>query len=294
MKTDGSSGSDRRLMLTRINTRPVFWPDQTLSALRLGRLEACEKELADLGGHGLFDAETTDTDAERLFSQSWYAEEEKKPRLHSIEEMRNHLLSITDNTINKKIETGRKVAYTPLSQSICNCDWDIVRNFLDTNKYPNLDLNIPNTNNTCPIQELLTKYKSDVFSSVCGDPRCLNKKLPGNEDERVRLFTEVLDRTDKRTLFTKSNHRKISVLQEALETFDMRYIKPIVDKMTDGGKSKFPDDFHISADELSPLYYAVELKFRLNTDPRKEFKKMKESHNIRWANFAVPGMTERS
>lgn len=199
----------------------------------------------------------------------------------SIEEMRNHLLSITDNTINKKIETGRKVAYTPLSQSICNCDWDIVRNFLDTNKYPNLDLNIPNTNNTCPIQELLTKYKSDVFSSVCGDPRCLNKKLPGNEDERVRLFTEVLDRTDKRTLFTKSNHRKISVLQEALETFDMRYIKPIVDKMTDGGKSKFPDDFHISADELSPLYYAVELKFRLNTDPRKEFKKMKESHNIR-------------
>ena len=80
-------------MLTRINARQVFWPDQTLSALRLGRLEACEKELADLGGHGLFDAETTDTDAERLFSQSWYSEEEKKPRLHSIEEMRKQVLS---------------------------------------------------------------------------------------------------------------------------------------------------------------------------------------------------------
>lgn len=208
------------------------------------------------------------------------------------EEMRNHLSSTTDNAINKRVETERKVAYTPLSQAICNCEWDIVRNFLDTNKYPNLDLNIPNTNNTCPILELLTKYKSDVFSSVCGDPRYLNKKLPESEDERVRLFTEVLDRTDKRTLFTQSNHRKISVLQEALETFDMRYIKPIVDKMTDGGKRKFPDDFHISADELSPLYYAVELKFRLNTDPRKEFKKMLESQNIRWDNFAVPGMTE--
>lgn len=72
---------------------PVRWADRTLSNLRAGRLEACEKELRDLGGRGLFDAETTDQDAERLFAQSYYAAEEKKPCLHSIEELRGRVLS---------------------------------------------------------------------------------------------------------------------------------------------------------------------------------------------------------
>ena len=80
-------------MLYKTDKRPASWPDQTLSALRIGRLEACEKELACLGGRGLFDMETTDMDAERLFSQSWYAEEEKTPRLHTVEEMRTQVLS---------------------------------------------------------------------------------------------------------------------------------------------------------------------------------------------------------
>lgn len=73
--------------------RPVRWTDRTLSILRASRLEACEKELAGLGGRGLFDEETTDADAERLFEESYYAEEEKAPRLHTIEEMRVRVLS---------------------------------------------------------------------------------------------------------------------------------------------------------------------------------------------------------
>ena len=73
--------------------RPVHWTDRTLSVLRAGRLEACEKELEGLGGPGLFDAETTDADAERLFSQSYLAEEDRSVRLHSIEEMRVQVLS---------------------------------------------------------------------------------------------------------------------------------------------------------------------------------------------------------
>ena len=79
----------------RLNTepRPVRWTDRTLSVLRTSRLEACEKELAGLGGFGLFDAETTDLDAERLFEESYYASEEKEPRLHSVEQMRMQVLS---------------------------------------------------------------------------------------------------------------------------------------------------------------------------------------------------------
>ena len=80
-------------MRLNTNSRPVRWTDRTLSVLRASRLEACEKELAGLGGCGLFDVDTTDMDAERLFEQSYYAEEEKATRLHSIEEMRIRVLS---------------------------------------------------------------------------------------------------------------------------------------------------------------------------------------------------------
>ena len=73
--------------------RQSGWPDRTLSILRARRLEACEREFEDLGGRGLFDAETTDLDAENLFDQSYGAEEEKPRRLHTIEEMRVAVLS---------------------------------------------------------------------------------------------------------------------------------------------------------------------------------------------------------
>ena len=73
--------------------RPEEWNDRTLTTLRTSRLEACEKELAGLGGSGLFDAETTDLEAETLFGQSYDLEEERKKRLHRIEEMRVAVLS---------------------------------------------------------------------------------------------------------------------------------------------------------------------------------------------------------
>ncbi len=71
----------------------MSWADRTLTVLRMSRLEACEKELAGLGGRGLFDAETTDADAERLFEQSYFAEEDRDVRLHTIEELRTRVLS---------------------------------------------------------------------------------------------------------------------------------------------------------------------------------------------------------
>ena len=81
------------MRLQRSNARPDSWADRTLSALRASRTEACEKELAGLGGVGLFDAEATDLDAERLFDQSWYAREEREKRLHTLEELRMRVLS---------------------------------------------------------------------------------------------------------------------------------------------------------------------------------------------------------
>ena len=71
---------------------PDAWTDRTLTMLRAGRLESCRKDLAELGGRGLFEEETTDLDAERLFEQSWMKGEEKVPRLHTVEEMRGKVV----------------------------------------------------------------------------------------------------------------------------------------------------------------------------------------------------------
>ena len=206
------------------------------------------------------------------------------------EEIRKTLEKVTDKTVNTRLPTNHNVAYTPLSYAICNCQWDFVQNFLDKTKFPSLDVNVPNTNNTYPICELLTKLKSNVYSTICGDPRYLKRTLPENEDERFSLFNEILLRTKENVLFTRSNHKKISLLQEALETFNIKYIKPIVDKMTNDGISKFPEEYRISADEVSPLYYAILLKRNLFTDFKDSLKMQNESPNILWKNLAVPGM----
>ncbi len=203
------------------------------------------------------------------------------------------LQHVTDKNINTRLSSERNVAYTPLSYAICWCEWNFVKDFLDPSKFPSLDVNIPNSNNTYPISELLTKYKSDTYSSVCGDLRYLNRTLPRTEEECLELFSKILDKTEKKVLSTtQSNHRKISVLQEALETFDMRFIKPVVDKMTENGNKKFSNDFRISADELSPLYYAIQLKHFFNTPFDVSFNQMMAGGNVRWENLAVPGMTK--
>lgn len=80
-------------MRAQTNSRDNSWIDRTLSVLRTSRLEACSKELTGLGGAGLFDPETTDLDAERLFEESWFAEEEKEKRLHTLEELQLRVLS---------------------------------------------------------------------------------------------------------------------------------------------------------------------------------------------------------
>ena len=76
----------------KIRTYPDQWTDRTMTTLRAGRLEACERDLEGLGRSGLFEEGTTDLDAERLFDISWMKGEEKIPRLHTVEEMRAQVL----------------------------------------------------------------------------------------------------------------------------------------------------------------------------------------------------------
>ena len=86
-------------MLRQSNTRPLHWADKTMSVLRAEQLEACEKDLAGLPSHCLFETECSDLDAEKLYDISFYAEEDRKsadrthhPVLHTVEELRNRVL----------------------------------------------------------------------------------------------------------------------------------------------------------------------------------------------------------
>lgn len=69
-----------------------------MSVMRADLLEACEKELAGFPSHCLFDAESTDVDAETFFDLSFYAEEDRlsaarpAPKLHTIQELHNRVL----------------------------------------------------------------------------------------------------------------------------------------------------------------------------------------------------------
>lgn len=84
-------------MLRQGDTRPLHWADKTMSVLRAEQLEACEKDLASLPVHGLFDAACGDTDAETLYDFSYYAAEDRAafraPALHTAEGLRVRVLS---------------------------------------------------------------------------------------------------------------------------------------------------------------------------------------------------------
>ena len=64
-----------------------------MTQLRRKRYQACEKELAGLPQHTLFDDAVTDAEAESFFRCSWYAAEEKRAALHSIESLRVRVLT---------------------------------------------------------------------------------------------------------------------------------------------------------------------------------------------------------
>ena len=86
-------------MLRNGNPRPLSWSDKTMSVMRADLLEACEKDLAGLPAHCLFDPGCSDVDAETFYDLSFFAEEDRRaaggkpaPVLHTVEELRTRVL----------------------------------------------------------------------------------------------------------------------------------------------------------------------------------------------------------
>lgn len=193
------------------------------------------------------------------------------PENEKVLKSRETLLKITDGKINNILPTSHNVAYTPISTAIIQGYFDIVELYLDKSKYPSLDLNISNTNNCYPIHEIATQY------------------LRGNEQKKTKpLVLQILERTDKKVLFTRTNRQKISPLQTVIQSLDLDLNKRFLDKMFDA--EKIPNDFIISADELSPLYFALGTKYLFNNPV--EYAEKLNIGNINYKNLFEPGLTE--
>ena len=86
-------------MLRNADLRPLHWTDKTMSVMRADMLEACEKDLAGLPSHCLFDPSCSDADAETFYEFSFFADEDRHaaggkpaPVLHTVEQLRSRVL----------------------------------------------------------------------------------------------------------------------------------------------------------------------------------------------------------
>lgn len=193
------------------------------------------------------------------------------PENEKVLKSRETLLKITDEKINNILPTTHNVAYTPISTAIIQGYFNIVELYLDKSKYPSLNLNIPNTNNCYPIHEIVTQY------------------LRGNDKEKAKpLVLQILERTDKKVLFTRTNRQKISPLETVIQSLDLDLNKRFLDKMF--GTEKIPNDFIISADEISPLYFALMTKYLFNNP--FEYAEKLNIGNINYKNLFDPGLSE--
>ncbi len=193
------------------------------------------------------------------------------PENEKVLKSRETLLKISDAKINNILPTSHNVAYTPISNAIIQGYFDIVELYLDKSEYPSLDLNIPNTNNCYPIHEIATQY------------------LRGNEQKKTKpLVLKILERTNKKVLFTRTNRQKISPLETVIQSLDLDLNKSFLDKMF--GTEKIPNDFIISADEVSPLYFALMIKYIFNNPV--EYAEKINIGNINYKDLFEPGLSE--
>ena len=185
------------------------------------------------------------------------------------------LWNVTEKSVNTRFEIlpGHNVQYTPLSFALMRCQLDIAEYYLE--KFANsLDVTVINTNGSTALSEALTQYKLKKFFNR-GE----------QESERYKkIIMEIIKRSPPDALYAETKKNFISVLQEAVNTFDIEIIKAIVEK-----KGFDIQNLKISGDELSPLCYAIQRLHFVN-QARLTGQIDRTNGNINWKKFNLPGM----
>ena len=184
----------------------------------------------------------------------------------------------TEKSINDRfeIQPGYNIQYTPMSFALITRQLDIAEHYL--NDFANtLNVTVINTHGSTALLEALTQYKKCRF-------------FQGSEQitERYKkIIMELIRRSSVASLYAETVKNHISVLEEAINTFDIEIVKAIVEK------DKFNiNNIKISADEFSPLYYTVN-RLKIISDALMNGS-IELGNNITWKNFNIPGISTES
>ena len=157
--------------------------------------------------------------------------------------------------------------------------WDLADTWLDDTENP-VDVDKLCFNGSTALHEALTQYKH----------LRLNSTEISEKQKKLRSVTSKI--IDKATYLGETKFQKqVHTLQEAIDGYDVDFVKRIADKISD-------EDFQtyrISADEFSPLYYVLSRRYPLlrGIERMKMIKNMPQNKdNYIWKNLAVPGFTE--
>jgi len=211
-----------------------------------------------------------------LVTNGMYFIEGGKEGLKQFEKsFKKKLEGISEKSINKRMEPqpNHLIHYSPLTLALKRGYLDIAEDYLERFS-KQLDITVINTNGSTALLEALTQYKFHRFG-----------KWDKNNIERYRkIIMELITRSPFDSLYAETKKSYISVLEEAINTFDIEIIKAIVEK-----KGFDIQNLKISADELSPLYYAV-MRLSILKQAISTGNIDTTNANITWKNFNVPGM----
>jgi len=190
---------------------------------------------------------------------------------------------VTDKAINKRMEIqhGHNVQYTPLSIAIQRGYLDIAEQYLKKfSKMPDGTVNeriftTINTHGSTALLEALTQYKKHRLS----------KRDEQNTERYKKIIMELINRSPVDSLYAETVKSHISVLEEAINTFDIEIVKAIVEK-----KGFNIQDLKISADELSPLYYTISRRHYLSEAISDGGLQISNNENINWSKANFPGI----
>lgn len=180
---------------------------------------------------------------------------------------------------NKDINNKENRLYTPFS--ICVSFGNRKEEFLSLAEkwidYKSLDLGKRNFNNSTALLEAITQYNHLRFIADSKNDNLIGRYR--------KLIFKIIDKSDVID-FSETKIHKIHVLQVAIDSFDLEIVKAIIEKGLDIKK------LVIDADEISPLYYAINRKEVIKLGFSKFVKKLEDNpFNITWKNFDMPGLT---
>jgi uncharacterized protein (UPF0335 family) len=195
-------------------------------------------------------------------------------------------LNITEKNINRRMEIQPEhdVQYTPLSIALWSGELDIAEHYLK-DFADSLDVTVINTHGSTALLEALTQYKKHRF-------------LGGDEQRAERykkIIMELIKRSPADSLYAETKKSYISVLEVAINTFDIEIVKAIVEKMKKSDDAKKEEEkkiqsLKISSDELSPLYYAINRCSFVSSIISTGKTPVNGRGNINWKKFNVPGI----